>query len=135
MNLKNKKDIASKTLGVGKGRIVFVEERLSEIKEALTKEDIRGLHAEGAILLKDIKGRKKNVKRKNKKGTGNVRKKVNTRKQDYVKITRKLRNYISELEKQGKLTRLEVKEIRKKIRNRTFKSKANLKLYLEEIKK
>jgi hypothetical protein len=28
-----------------------------------------------------------------------------------------------------------VKEIRKKIRNRTFKSKANLKLYLEEIKK
>ena len=42
---------------------------------------------------------------------------------------------LEKLEKQGKLTKDEVKEIRKNIRNRAFKSKANLKLYVEEMKR
>jgi large subunit ribosomal protein L19e len=135
MNLRNKKELAAKTLHVGKSRIVFVLERMDEIKEALTKEDIRALHQEGAILVKDVKGRKTQIKKKKKRSVGNVRKKVNRRKKDYVIITRKLRGFIRELKNQGRLSNEEVKEIRKKIRNKEFKSKANLKTYIGELRK
>lgn len=131
----NKRDLASKALKVGKDRIVFVRARLEEIKEAITKQDIRDLVESGAIIVKPVKGRKTNVKRRNRRGVGKIKKKINKRKKEYVAITRKLRNYVRELEKQGKLTKDEVKEIRKNIRNRAFKSKANLKLHVEEMKK
>lgn len=135
MNLRNKKELAAKTFNVGKSRIVFVLERMDEIKEALTKEDIRTLHQEGAILIKDVKGRKVQIKKKKKRSVGNVRKKVNRRKQDYVIITRKLRGFAKELKNQGRLSHDEVKEIRKKIRNKDFKSKASLKAYIGELRK
>ncbi len=43
MNLRTKKELAAKALKVGKERIVFVEARLDEIKEAITKQDMRDL--------------------------------------------------------------------------------------------
>jgi large subunit ribosomal protein L19e len=134
MNLSKKKELAARTLKVGKGRIVFVKERLDEVKEAITKQDIRDLKKDGAILVKNIQGRKK-VNTRTNRSPGNVRKKVNTRKQDYVKMTRKLRGYTKEMNSLGKVSDEEVKEIRKKIRNRQFKSKANLKEYIGGLKK
>jgi ribosomal protein L19E len=122
-------------LKVGKDRIVFVKPRLDETKEAITKQDIRDLKNEGAIIVKPIKGRTKNTKRKVRKSVGNVRKKVDTRKKDYVIMTRKLRKYVAEMKKQGKLSREEVKDIRNKIRNKGFKSKANLRDYIGGLRK
>jgi len=135
MNLGKKKLLAKRTLKVGKERIFFVKSRLEEIKEAITKQDIKDLKSDGAIIVKDIKGRRKNKNKKIKKSTGNIRKKVNTRKRDYVIMTRKLRSYIRELKKQGKLPRDEIIDIRKKIRNKTFRSKAHLKEYVGGLKK
>ena len=134
MNIGKKKLLAMRTLKVGKERIVFLKPRLDEIKEAITKQDIRDLQKEGAIIVKDIKGRKK-VKKINKRSTGNIRKKVNKRKKEYVIMTRKLRRYVAEMKKQGKLSKEEILDIRNKIRNRIFKSKAHLKNYIEGLKK
>ncbi|MBU2612726.1 MAG: hypothetical protein KKB62_03325 [Nanoarchaeota archaeon] len=130
-----KKNLAAKALGVGKDRIKFVRLRLDEIKEAITKQDMRDLLESGAIILKPVKGRRTNVKRKNKRGTGKVRKKVNKRKQNYVKITRKLREYIKDLKRRGSLTPDEVKQLRIQIRNKNFKSKSNFKMHIEGMKK
>lgn len=135
MNLSKKKFLASKTLKVGKDRITFVKTRLEDIKEAITKQDIKDLQKDGAIFVKDIKGRKKNLKRKRKRSTGNIRKKVKKRKRDYVIMTRKLRKYVKELRNQEKLLREDSKDIRKKIRNKQFKSLGNLKEYIRRIKK
>jgi large subunit ribosomal protein L19e len=135
MNLANKKELAAKTFKVGKDRVVFVPERISEIKEAITRQDLKDLQQIGAILIKEVKGRKANVSRKNRRGAGKIKLKVNKRKQEYVIITRKLRAYAAELKKQGKLTSEEVTEIRKRIRNRAYKSKANLKTYIEGLRK
>ena len=135
MNLRSKKELAAKTFNVGKARVTFVTERLSEVKEAITKEDLRALKESGAIEIKPINGRKANTTRKNARGAGKIKLKVNKRKQEYVIITRKLRGYAAELKKQGRLTSEEVIEIRKRIRNRAFKSKANLKLYIEGLRK
>lgn len=130
-----KRELARRTLNVGKDRIVFVRARLEEIKEAITKQDIRDLVQSGAIIVKPTKGRKINISRKNRRGPGKIKKKVNKRKQEYVTITRKLRAYVKELKSRGELTRDEVIEIRKRIRNKAFKSKINLKSYIKELKK
>ncbi len=134
MNLNKKKLLAIRTLKVGKKRIVFLQPRLDEIKEAITKQDIRDLQKEGAILVKEIKGKKK-VEKRNKRSPGNIRKKVNKRKQDYVIMTRKLRKYAAEMKKQGRLSKEEVVDIRKKIRNKVFRSKAHLKEYIGGLRK
>lgn len=134
MNLRKKKNLAAKTFNVGKDKIAFVESSLKEIGEAIAKRDLKDLKEEGAIIIKDKKGRKKNLKKKTRRSTGNIRKKVNKRKQEYVIITRKLRKYLADLKKKKELSREEVIEIRKKIRNRNFKSKANLKQYVEGLK-
>lgn len=135
MNLGKKKNLAVRALNVGKERIVFLKSRLDEIKEAITKQDIKDLKNDGAILIKEVSGRKKVERRKRRRLTGKVRKKVNTRKQDYVIMTRKLRSYVAELKKRGELSRDEIIEIRKRIRNKKFRSKAHLKEYIGGLRK
>ena len=135
MNLSKKKSLAIKTLKVGKARIVFVKSRLEDIKEAITKQDIKDLQKDGAIIVKDIKGRKKNLKKKVKRSTGNIKKKVKKRKRDYVIMTRKLRKYVKELRKHEKLSKEEAIDIRKKIRNKYYKSLGNLKEHIRREKK
>jgi large subunit ribosomal protein L19e len=134
MNLAKKKLIAQKVLKIGKKRIMFVPSRLDEIKEALTKQDIRDLKEEGAIIIKEPKGRKKNTKRKNKRGPGKIKKTINTQKREYVIITRKLRGYVAEMKRKKIISTEEAKDIRKKIRNRQFKNQTHLKDYIKEIK-
>ena len=135
MNLKKKKTLATKALNVGRKRIVFVDLRLDEIKDAITKQDIKQLKKEGAIIVKEVKGRRKVKKKSHKRGPGNVKKKVKKRKQEYIIMTRKLRKYLVELKKQGKVSKEDVKEYRKKIRNKLFKSKAHLKEQIKIIEK
>jgi len=135
MNLGKKKSLAVRALGIGKKRIQFVQSRLEEIKEAITKADIKQLKEEGAIKIKEVSGRKKIVKRKRRRGPGKIKKKVSTRKQDYVKMTRKLRKHIKPLKESGKLSREDFIDIRKKIRNRKFNSLRNLRDYIGGLKK
>ncbi len=125
MKLDKKKILASKALNVGARRIQFDINRLDEIKEAITRQDIKDLHSSGAIKIKEIKGRRKAVKRKRRR-IGKVKLKVNKRKQEYVKITRKLRAYIKELKSQGKIDNVKFKDLRKSIRNSIFESKRNI---------
>lgn len=133
--LDKRKELASKVLGVGKRRIIFDSTKLPEIKEAITKQDIKDLFEAGIIELRPVKGRKTIKRRKTKRKTGKIKKKVNTRKQDYVKLTRKLREYLKELKKQERLDREQYQELRKKIKAKSFKSKANLKEYIKEALK
>ena len=134
MNLSKKKDLARRTLGIGRERIIFLESRLEDIKEAITKQDIRDLQREGAILIREIRGKRK-AKKRRKRNTGNIRKKVKRRKKDYVIMTRKLRKYVSEMKKMGKISKEDVRDTMKKIRNRIFISKSHLKEHINGLKK
>jgi len=135
MNLSKKKNLAARTLGVGKDRIIFVKSRLDEIKEAITKQDILELHREKEIIIKEIGGRKKIEKKKRKRKTGNIRKKLYQRKENYILLTKKLRMLISDMKRQEKLSPEEVKDIRRKIKNKVFRSREGLKEYLRSLKK
>jgi len=132
MQLAKKKVLAAKVLKVGKNRVVFSEANLAEIKEAITRQDILDLYKSGAIQIKEVKGRKKIVKRKHRRRVGKVKKRVNNKKTEYVIITRKLRTFLRHMLKTGKVDKETYKETRKQIRARKFKSKRNLKEALEE---
>jgi large subunit ribosomal protein L19e len=110
-----------------------MEPRLNEIKEALTKQDMRDLLNDKAIVIMPIKGKKTLERKKKKRSVGNVRKKVNRRKREYVVLTRKLRKHLLEIE--GKITNKEKEDLRKKIRNKVFTSKSDFKNYISGAKK
>ena len=135
MNLGKKKSLAAKALEVGEKRIVFLKPRLDDIKEAITKQDMKDLEKEHAILIKAVKGRAKVVKRKRKRNVGKIKKKLDTRKKDYIVMTRKLRKHVAGLKKSGELNRDEAKNIRNRIKNKAFRSKAHLKEHVGVMKK
>lgn len=134
MNLGKKKKLAMRTLHVGDGRIVFLQSRLEEIKDAITKQDIRDLYASGAILVKERKGRRK-VEKNRSRSVGNVHKNVGKRKREYIIITRKLRKYLNHQVAAGEVAKESINSIRNKIRNKDFKNKSHIKEYLGGIKK
>ncbi len=121
MKLENKKELASRTLNIGKERIVFDRSRLDEIKEAITRQDIFDLVEEKAIKIKEKKGKKKIVKRKTRKREGKIKKRVQTRKQDYVRRVRKLRSYLKKLKDEKKVDKDQYKTLRNKIRQSEVK--------------
>ena len=135
MNLRSKKQLIGKTLNVGVNRILLDETMLSEIKEAITRQDIRDLKKQGIIKIKEIKGRQTKKKRKTRRKQGSRKKKIVNRKQEYVKITRKLRDYIKNLQDKNDISKEIYQDIRKKIRSRNFRSLAHLREYIKELKK
>jgi ribosomal protein L19E len=132
MQLNKKKELAARTLRVGKSRILFNKSRLDEIKDVITKQDIRDLHKDKVILIKEISGTKKKKKRKTRRRKGSIKQNVNTRKRDYMTITRKLRNYTSELMGYGKITSDEYWSLRNEIRAKKFKSKAQMRERIQQ---
>lgn len=127
MKLTNKKKLAAKTLGVGKDRIIFNVNRLAEIAEALTKQDIRDLVAQGAISIRPSKGRQVHIGRTRRRRPGSIKKRVKQSKQKYVIITRKLRAYVRELVEHERITPAQYHTFRKEIRAHRYKSKAHFK--------
>jgi len=127
MKLERKKALASKALGIGKSRIIFNPSRLPEIKSAITKQDIKGLLESGAILIREVKGRAKNVRRSTRRRAGSIKKKFKPGKRQYMILTRKLRSFIQELRKQEKISLEQYKTLRKEIKASAFKTKNSLK--------
>ena len=136
MKLEVKKALAARALKVGKNRILFKLERLSDIKEAITKQDMRDLYADEAILIKEIKGRKKVEKRLNRRRAGSVKGSVKLKKTSgkaqYVIITRKLRSYLFYLRRTGQISKEDYSRYRKEIRARIFRSLSQLKDAVKE---
>ena len=134
MKLDKKKQLAARTLGISKERIIFNINRLEEIKEAITKQDIKDLLNNKAISIKEIKGRKTKVKKKRRR-QGSIKKKPNKSKREYVLSVRKLRRNILSLKNQGKISSAFYKELRKDIKTRKIKDIAQLKEKVGAIKK
>lgn len=130
MNLDKRKRLAAKVLGVGKNKILFDADHLAEIKEAITKQDIRDMFADGIISVKPNIGRMTKEKRKTRRGPGSIKMTIKGGKRDYVILVRKLRKHIGEIRKQGKLEKVQYEELRKKIKSGSFKSKSHLKDYM-----
>lgn len=143
MNLKNKKRIAARLLKSGEKRVWFNPDKLSEIKEAITKDDIRNLIRDGTIRIKQKRGisrfrfRKKLIqKRKGRRqGPGTRKGKATSRlprKREWIIKVRKLRGFLKLLKDKKVLAPKQYSTLRLKIKGGFFRSKRHLKLYIEE---
>jgi len=145
MNLRNKKLLAAKVLDVGLNRVRFDEERLNDIKEAITKRDIHGLINGGAISIKKENGtssfrHKKRLlqKRKGRRQGGGSRKGKKTArlrdKESWMNRIRKQRKYLIFLKGSGYISRNDFRLVYKKAGGGFFRSKRHVKTYLQENK-
>lgn len=129
MKLDKKKKLAAKVLDVGLGRVWFNPARQEEIKEAITRQDIRDLVKEKAIRIKPITGKRKKVKRKTRKHAGKIKKVVKD-KMEYVHKIRRMRAYLRSLRSAGRLSSKDYSKLRRDAKSTTF---ADFKQFKEHV--
>ena len=56
VNLKSKKQLVSRIMGVGVNRVRFDSEHLDDIADAITRDDIRSLMTANTITIKSFTG-------------------------------------------------------------------------------
>lgn len=141
--MKLQKRLAAQVIGCSPKRIIFDEARLDEIKEAITKSDIRNMINAGAIIAlqktgvsrsragKRARQRKKGRRRGHgsRKGSAGAR---DNRKRAWVNRVRMQRDFISELKKNKRISKMLYNELYSKIKGGFFRSKGHISVYLEE---
>ncbi|MBW3021002.1 50S ribosomal protein L19e [Candidatus Woesearchaeota archaeon] len=141
--MKVQKKLAGKILKCSPKRIKLDSSKLGEIKEAITKHDIKLLLGKKVITSVQKKGisrsrankilvQKKKGLRKNsgsRKGTANAR--LNTKKTWIIKI-RKQRDLIKRLYSSEKIDGKTYRNIYRKCKGNFFRSVRHIKIYLEE---
>jgi large subunit ribosomal protein L19e len=144
VNLRTKKRLVSRVVGVGLARIKFDPERSDDIADAITRQNIRSLISAGAITIKAAKGTsrgraefKKTQKKKRGTTTGSKKGRKGARvgkKEVYVKKVRALRYRLKVAKDREEITNPEFWTIYKKIRGNTVRNIAHLRSLIEEIK-
>lgn len=143
MNLSTQKRLVAKILKVGKGRVVFDNLKKSEIKEAITKSDLRKLIKNGIIRIKPktgisrgrIKENKLQKRKGRKKGQGSKKGRKTSRlprKEAWMKKIRVQRKFLKLLRGKELLSTKDYRKIYSKMKGGFFRSKRHMKLYLEE---
>ncbi len=143
MNLTSQKRIAAIILKVGTTRVWIDETKISEVKEAVTKHDIRSLINDGIIKAKPktgvsrVRARARLIQRR--KGrqtqTGSRKGKMTARlpsKVAWMFKIRKQRNFLKELKEKNLIEPAIYRELYLKAKGNFFRSKAHIKLYITE---
>jgi len=144
VNLKTKKRLAARVIGVGVHRIKFDTDHLDDIADAITRENIRSLVTANTIRVKSFTGTSKgraHVKKaqRNKRGTTQGSKKGRKgarvgKKEVYVAHVRALRRLLKIAKDRKDLTNPEFWILYKKVGGNTVRNKAHLRALMEEIK-
>lgn len=143
MKLAVQKRLAATLFKCSQKRVWFDEDRLSDIKEAITKQDIKGLIVEGVIRLKPetsiSKGRARKIKTQKAKGLqkgkgsrkGGLKARTPKKKAWMSKI-RVQRRFLKELRDKGHIPRNTYQNLYLKSKGGFFRSKRHIKLYIDE---
>lgn len=143
MKLDAQKRIAAVILNCSKKRVVFDPSRLEDIKEAITKVDIRILVSDGAIKRKPVRGisrfraRKRIVQRRKgrQKGFGSRKGKKTARlprKKLWMNRIKAQRKLLKELRNKNVITKRTYRELYMKTKGGFFRSRGHIDLYIKE---
>lgn len=135
--------LAAQILKCGKNRIRFEPDRLEDIKEAITKTDIRILINEGVISKKRLlntsrfwaRETKKQKSKSRQKGFGSRKGRKTARlnpKRSWINRIRLQRNFIKSLRDRNVITSGTYHELYMKSKGGFFRSLRHLKLYTNE---
>ena len=143
MQLTVQRRLASQMLNVGPKRVRFDPALINDIKEAITKADVRGLISHGAITRIPTKGVSKGRTRHNKaqkrkglrKGPGSRKGGLHARmpqKESWMNKIRIQRRFLQELKDKKIVDVPTFRNLYYKSKGGYFRSKRHIKLYLEE---
>jgi len=145
MNLKLQKELSAKAYGVGKARVKIDPTQSEEIKDAITRADIKGLVDSGAIKIlqkKDTsrhraRARKEKRKKGRARGHGRRRGPATARtppKTTWINRVRLQRATISRLKKAGSMTTSTHRELYLKAKGGFFRNRKHLLQYINQHK-
>ncbi len=119
------RELAARTLGVGKSRIRIVDPK--EAASALTREDVRRLVHKGIIRVLPPSGvtRRKEKKRRG-RGPGSRKMMLKRKKERWMARIRAIRKLLRELREKGKIDRKTYRELYRRAKGGEIRSKKHL---------
>lgn len=143
MKLGAQKRLAGNVMKCSPKRVKFDKERLEEIKESITKADIKSLIKDNAISkvkekgVSRVRARKRKIQKSKgrRRGPGSRKGKKTARlprKEQWMNRVRKQREFIKELKDKKQLDVTIYRILYRKIKGGFFRSKRHVKLYLTE---
>ena len=140
MTLKTQKTIAARLLKCGKSRVWLDPERIHDIEEAITAQDVRRLVKDGLIEALPKQGlsnaRKKKIALQKRKGRrrGPVSRKghhAGESKRHWMRTIRALRSQLKQLRSEQKIEKITYRKLYMKSKSGFFRSRAHLMTYIE----
>ena len=136
--MKSKKRMAASVGKVGTNKIRIRKEE--DVKEALTRDDVRALIKSGAIEVKRKKGvsraraRKLHEQKKKgrRRGEGSKKGPRTNRKEEWMKRVRAQRKFVKQLKEGNKIDQTTYKDVYRKIGGGFFRSVSHIKIYLKK---
>lgn len=136
VNIHKKRELASRILGVGVNRIRFEPDKLDDVADSITRENIRALINSGSIWTATIKGTsrgrtrsKLETKKKHGTGPGSKKGKKTARvgkKEVYVIKVRYMRRHLKILKDRKDITNEQFWTLYKKVNGAQVRSLAHL---------
>ncbi len=145
MNLKTKKRIAKSLFNVGNKRVWIDPDKSKEVKEAITKKDIKNLVKKDIIKIKQKKGQsgfrirkaKIQLRKGRRKGIGSKRGASNARFPKKLRWMIKIRNQrdlLKYLRNKSLISKKNYRILYRKAKGGFFRSKRHIHIYLSEHK-
>jgi large subunit ribosomal protein L19e len=144
VNLKKKRELVSRMLGVGSNRIRFEPDKLDDISDSITRENLRGLIKNGSIWTEKPKGTsraraqaKRQIKKKHGMGEGSKKGKKTARmgkKQIHVKRVRSMRYHLKVLKDRNDLNSETFWTLYKKVNGNQVRSLSHLRDLVKQTK-
>jgi len=144
VNLKTKRQLVSRILGVGVDRIKFDPNYLDDVTDAITRDNIRSLITANVIEIKPIKGtsrgrayfkKSQHKKRSTKQGSKKGRKGARIGKKEvYVKRIRAMRHQLSVSKARKEITNESYWKLYKQVSGNQVRNLAHLRSLIEEVR-
>ncbi|HLC09855.1 MAG TPA: 50S ribosomal protein L19e [Nitrosopumilaceae archaeon] len=142
VNLKTKRLLVSRILGVGANRVRFDSEHLDDVADAITRDNIRSLVTANVIEVKPIKGtsrgrsyfkkfqrHKRGTKQGSKKGKKGARV---GKKEVYVKKMRSMRHQLKVSKYRKEITNKDYWNLYRQVTGNQIRNLAHLRSLIEE---
>jgi large subunit ribosomal protein L19e len=144
VNLKKKRELVARILGIGANRVRFEPDKLDDIADSITREDLRSLVKRGTIWTTKVKGTsrgraktKQATRKKSGLGPGSKKGKKTARtgkKSAYVTKVRSMRYHLKVMKDRNEINRQTYWLIYKKVDGGQVRSVSHLRDIVKQTK-
>ena len=144
VNLRKKRELIARMLGIGTNRVKFEPDKLDDIADSITREDLRSLVKRGTIWTTKVKGTsrgraktKQAIRKKSGLGPGSKKGKKTARmgkKSAYVTKIRSMRHHLKVMKDRNEINRQTFWLVYKKVDGGQVRSVSHLRDIVKQAK-